>query len=127
LSGWFGALTGRPQQLAHFICRLDLNGFSFDGITETSMRKHLRLFAQTLCFGGKPRFQGLGLFKTATLLHALLLSVAGGGSALGVLITDRYQSRAMTNKRYPATVSPVCPAGDSIQKKSYFFNELLVT
>jgi hypothetical protein len=30
------------------------------------------------------------LFETATLLHALLLSVAGGGSALGVLITDRY-------------------------------------
>jgi hypothetical protein len=84
------------------------------------MRKHLRLFAQTLCFGGKPRFQGLGLFKTATLLHALLLSVAGGGSALGVLITDRYQSRAMTNKRYPATVSPVCPAGDSIQKNLIF-------
>jgi hypothetical protein len=53
------------------------------------MRKQLRLFAQTLCFGGKARFQGLGLFETATLLHALLPSARGGGSAPGVLITDR--------------------------------------
>lgn len=73
------------------MCRLDLYGFFFDCIADTSARKHLRLFAQTLCFGGKTHFQGLGLFETATLLHALLSSVTGGGSALGVLIIDRYQ------------------------------------
>jgi hypothetical protein len=63
----------------------------------------LRLFAQTLCFGGKARFEGLGLFETATLLHALLLSVTGGGSAPGVLITDSdTKGRAMMGKCYPA-------------------------
>jgi len=36
------------------------------------MRKHFSLSAQHLRHVGKALFQGLGLFETATLLHALL-------------------------------------------------------
>jgi hypothetical protein len=36
------------------------------------MRKPLRFLAQTLRFVSKSLFQGLSLFETAALLHALL-------------------------------------------------------
>jgi hypothetical protein len=78
------------------MCRLDLYGFSFDGIADTSTRKHFRLFAQTLCFGGKARFQGLGLFETATLRHALLLQQEEAGAQRAFSSPIDTQSRAMT-------------------------------
>jgi hypothetical protein len=91
------------------------------------MRKRLRLFVQTLGFGGKARFQGLGLFETATLLHALLLSVTGGGSAPGVLITDRYQRPRDDGQMLSSHAGSVCPADDTINKNSIVFNKLLTS
>jgi hypothetical protein len=91
------------------------------------MRKRLRLFAQTLGFGGKARFQGLGLFETATLLHALLLSVAGGGSAPGVLITDRYQRPRDDGQTLSSHAGSVCPADDSTNKNLIVFNGLMTS
>jgi hypothetical protein len=62
----------------------------------------LRLFAQTLCFGGKARFEGLGLFETATLLHALLLSVTEAGAHRAFSSPIDTKGRAMMGKCYPA-------------------------
>jgi hypothetical protein len=67
----------------------------------------------------------LGLFETATLLHALLLSVTGGGSAPGVLITDRYQKPRDDGETLSSHAGSVCPTDDSINKNPIIFNELL--
>ena len=70
---------------------ISLSGLPFELMAQTTRWKHVSLLAQALRFLGKTLFQRLSLLETATLLHALLHSVRGGGSAGSVLITDRYQ------------------------------------
>jgi hypothetical protein len=61
-------------------CGIDLSSLSLGDIAQSPLRKHFSLSAQHLCDLGKTLFQGLGLFETATLLHALLHSVGGAGA-----------------------------------------------
>jgi hypothetical protein len=77
----------------------ELHGLSFDLIPQTPPRKHGGLFAQALHFVRKAGFQGLSLFETTTLLHALLESVRGGSARDGVQSPMMGpDSRAMANR-----------------------------
>jgi hypothetical protein len=47
------------------------------GIAHKTRGQHLGLFAQALSFVGKTLLQAFDLFETATLEHALFLSIGG--------------------------------------------------
>jgi hypothetical protein len=70
--------------------------FSLPGLPKLCFSHRARwqqygFLAQTLCLIGETLFERLRLSETAALCHALLHSVREGGSAMGVLITDRHQ------------------------------------
>ena len=75
-------------------CGIDLSCLPLGDIAQSPLRKHFSFSAQHLRYLSKTLFQGLGLFETATLLHALLHSVRGGGSATRDLTPINTMDRA---------------------------------
>src|SRR4029078_12744690 len=96
-------------------CGIDLSSLSLGDIAQSPLRKHCSFSAQHPRDHSKTLFQGLGLFETATLLHALLHSVRGGGSATRDLITDKYHGPRGENGAH-SIPPPVCRVADVTEK-----------
>jgi hypothetical protein len=66
-----------------------LTCLSQSGFAGCTGREQSRFLPQSLRIGGQPFFQRSGLFETTTLYGHAHLPVQVGGSATGVLITDK--------------------------------------
>jgi hypothetical protein len=60
-------------------------------LTAPSRRKRLSLLAKASGLVSEPLLESFGLFVTTSLQHGIAPSFEWGGSATGVLITDRCQ------------------------------------
>src|SRR5689334_23671923 len=98
-------------------CGIDLSCLPLGDIAQSPLRKHFSFSAQHLRYLSKTLFQGLGLFETATLLHALLHSVRGGGSATRDLITDKYHGPCGDDRAYSIPPPPPILAVPPVPEK----------
>lgn len=80
-------LTGRPHPVANVSGRVSLPGPPQQQFARQTGSGHFSRFSEALSLFCAPFLESFLVFDVSTLVHALLHSVGGGGSATGVLIT----------------------------------------
>jgi hypothetical protein len=82
--------TRRTEPFAYARSGFSLSSFAERGIAICARSKQLSLLSQGFGFLEKANFKNICWLETTPLLHDALLSAEEGGSASGVLITDKY-------------------------------------